>query len=157
MTARVSTSFFHMPCFKALKKRANQGGAGRDRVGKTTGSALWKTSGISRRKKKNGRKIKCEPTCVILNSVKKVGNPFFVRGDHKPKTDESINTSYSFSFSLFFYFYIFTQIKIHKLKMVASRPGSPYTGGRPSSSNSVHTKVEEDLHEFAGIDYDKVI
>lgn len=41
--------------------------------------------------------------------------------------------------------------------MVASRPGSPYTGGRPSSANSVHTKVEEDLHEFAGIDYDKVI
>jgi hypothetical protein len=40
--------------------------------------------------------------------------------------------------------------------MVASRPGSPYTGGRPSSANSVHTKVEEDLHEFAGIDYDKV-
>lgn len=40
--------------------------------------------------------------------------------------------------------------------MVASRPGSPYTGGRPISSNSVHTKVEEDLHEFAGIDYDKV-
>lgn len=41
--------------------------------------------------------------------------------------------------------------------MVASRPGSPYTGGRPQSSNSVHTKVEEDLYEFAGIDYDKVI
>lgn len=40
--------------------------------------------------------------------------------------------------------------------MVSSRPGSPYTGGRPSSANSVHTKVEEDLHEFAGIDYDKV-
>lgn len=40
--------------------------------------------------------------------------------------------------------------------MVASRPGSPYTGGRPSSANSVHTKVEEDLHEYAGIDYDKV-
>lgn len=40
--------------------------------------------------------------------------------------------------------------------MVVSRPGSPYTGGRPSSANSVHTKVEEDLHEFAGIDYDKV-
>jgi phosphoenolpyruvate carboxykinase (ATP) len=40
--------------------------------------------------------------------------------------------------------------------MVASRPGSPYTGGRPQSSNSVHTKIEEELHEFAGIDYDKV-
>lgn len=39
--------------------------------------------------------------------------------------------------------------------MVASRPGSPYTGGRPISSAS-HTKIEEDLHEFAGIDYDKV-
>lgn len=39
--------------------------------------------------------------------------------------------------------------------MVASRPGSPYTG-RPASSGSVHTKVEEELHEVAGIDYDKV-
>jgi phosphoenolpyruvate carboxykinase (ATP) len=39
--------------------------------------------------------------------------------------------------------------------MVASRPGSPYTG-RPASSHSVHTKVEEELHEYAGIDYDKV-
>jgi phosphoenolpyruvate carboxykinase (ATP) len=39
--------------------------------------------------------------------------------------------------------------------MVASRPGSPYTG-RPASSGSVHTKVEEELHEYAGIDYDKV-
>ena len=39
--------------------------------------------------------------------------------------------------------------------MVASpRPGSPF--GRPSSSAS-RTKVEEDLHEYAGIDYDKVI
>lgn len=45
---------------------------------------------------------------------------------------------------------------INNNKMVSSRPGSPYTGGRPSSANSVHTKVEEDLHEFAGIDYDKV-
>ncbi|GAA5804605.1 phosphoenolpyruvate carboxykinase [ATP] [Helicostylum pulchrum] len=40
--------------------------------------------------------------------------------------------------------------------MVASRPGSPYSGGRPSSANSVITKLEEDLYEFAGIDYDKV-
>lgn len=40
--------------------------------------------------------------------------------------------------------------------MVTSRPGSPYTGYRPASANSVHTKVEEDLHEYAGIDYDKV-
>ncbi|KAI9356633.1 phosphoenolpyruvate carboxykinase [ATP] [Pilaira anomala] len=40
--------------------------------------------------------------------------------------------------------------------MVASRPGSPYTGGRPASANSVITKLEEDLFEFAGIDYDKV-
>jgi hypothetical protein len=39
--------------------------------------------------------------------------------------------------------------------MVASRPGSPYIG-RPTSSNSTHTKVEEELHELAGIDYDKV-
>lgn len=45
---------------------------------------------------------------------------------------------------------------ISYITMVASRPGSPYTGGRPSSANSVHTKVEEDLHEFAGIDYYKV-
>ena len=37
--------------------------------------------------------------------------------------------------------------------MVGSRPGSPF--GRPSSSAS-HTKVEEELHEYAGIDYDKV-
>ncbi|KAI7872137.1 phosphoenolpyruvate carboxykinase [ATP] [Spinellus fusiger] len=35
-----------------------------------------------------------------------------------------------------------------------SRPSSPF--GRPGSSNSVHTKVEEELHEAAGIDYDKV-
>lgn len=34
---------------------------------------------------------------------------------------------------------------------MVSRPGSP----RPSSSAS-HTKVEEELHEVAGIDYDKV-
>lgn len=40
--------------------------------------------------------------------------------------------------------------------MVSSRPGSPYTGGRPFSANTTHTKVEEDLHEHAGIDYDKV-
>jgi phosphoenolpyruvate carboxykinase (ATP) len=40
--------------------------------------------------------------------------------------------------------------------MVSSRPGSPYTGGRPSSANTTHTKIEEDLHEHAGIDYDKV-
>lgn len=40
--------------------------------------------------------------------------------------------------------------------MVASRPGSPYTGGRPQSANSVLTKAEEELYEFAGIDYDKV-
>lgn len=37
------------------------------------------------------------------------------------------------------------------------RPGSP---GRPGSSRlgspAVHTKVEEDLHTMAGIDYDKV-
>jgi hypothetical protein len=39
--------------------------------------------------------------------------------------------------------------------MVASRPGSPYIG-RPTSSSSTHTKVEEELHELAGIDYDKV-
>lgn len=36
------------------------------------------------------------------------------------------------------------------------RPGSP---GRPGSSRpgspGVHTKVEEDLHTMAGIDYDK--
>ncbi|KAI7867123.1 phosphoenolpyruvate carboxykinase [ATP] [Spinellus fusiger] len=39
--------------------------------------------------------------------------------------------------------------------MVAfNRPSSPF--GRPGSSNSVHTKVEEELHEAAGIDYDKV-
>lgn len=37
--------------------------------------------------------------------------------------------------------------------MVASRPGSSF--GRPASSGS-HTKVEEELHEMAGIDYDKV-
>ncbi|KAI8389255.1 phosphoenolpyruvate carboxykinase [ATP] [Blakeslea trispora] len=37
------------------------------------------------------------------------------------------------------------------------RPGSPYRPGssRPGSSG-VHTKVEEDLHTMAGIDYDKV-
>lgn len=38
------------------------------------------------------------------------------------------------------------------------RPGSPAT--RPGSSRpgspGVHTKVEEDLHTMAGIDYDKV-
>lgn len=39
--------------------------------------------------------------------------------------------------------------------MGATRPGSPYHG-RPISSTSVHTKVEEELHEYAGIDYDKV-
>lgn len=37
------------------------------------------------------------------------------------------------------------------------RPASP---GRPGSSRpgspGVHTKVEEDLHTMAGIDYDKV-
>lgn len=40
------------------------------------------------------------------------------------------------------------------------RPGSPYRpgspAGRPHSSGSMHTKVEEELHEMAGIDYDKV-
>lgn len=40
--------------------------------------------------------------------------------------------------------------------MVASpRPGSPL--GRPGSSASTRSKVEEELHEYAGIDYDKVI
>jgi phosphoenolpyruvate carboxykinase (ATP) len=40
--------------------------------------------------------------------------------------------------------------------MVASpRPGSPFHG-RPVSSSSTHTKVEEELHDVAGIDYDKV-
>ncbi|CDH49300.1 phosphoenolpyruvate carboxykinase [Lichtheimia corymbifera JMRC:FSU:9682] len=39
--------------------------------------------------------------------------------------------------------------------MVASpRPGSPL--GRPGSSASTRSKVEEELHEYAGIDYDKV-
>lgn len=35
------------------------------------------------------------------------------------------------------------------------RPGSP-GGRRPMSSSSAHTRVEEELHEMAGIDYDKV-
>ncbi|ORZ20581.1 phosphoenolpyruvate carboxykinase [ATP] [Absidia repens] len=39
--------------------------------------------------------------------------------------------------------------------MASPRPGSPYHG-RPSSSSSIHTKVEEELHDVAGIDYDKV-
>lgn len=46
------------------------------------------------------------------------------------------------------------------LVMTAHRIGSPYRpgspGGRPQSSSSLHTKVEEELHEMAGIDYDKV-
>lgn len=46
---------------------------------------------------------------------------------------------------------------IYILQMTAGyRPGSP---GRPGSSRpgspGVHTKVEEDLHTMAGIDYDK--
>ncbi|KAG2226888.1 hypothetical protein INT45_010167 [Circinella minor] len=45
--------------------------------------------------------------------------------------------------------------------MTAFRPGSPYRPGspggrRPQSASSVHTKVEEELHEMAGIDFDKV-
>lgn len=38
------------------------------------------------------------------------------------------------------------------------RPGSPARPGssRPGSPG-VHTKVEEDLHTMAGIDYDKVL
>lgn len=40
------------------------------------------------------------------------------------------------------------------------RPGSPAgrPGSRPNSPrpNTPHTKVEEDLHNMAGIDYDKV-
>lgn len=44
--------------------------------------------------------------------------------------------------------------------MTAHRIGSPYRpgspAGRPQSSSSLHTKVEEELHEMAGIDYDKV-
>jgi hypothetical protein len=57
--------------------------------------------------------------------------------------------SLSFSFSL---------LKRYSTKMTAGyRPGSPARLGssRPGSPG-VHTKVEEDLHNMAGIDYDKV-
>jgi phosphoenolpyruvate carboxykinase (ATP) len=36
------------------------------------------------------------------------------------------------------------------------RPGSSRPGSRPGSPYQ-HTKVEEELHTMAGIDYDKVI
>jgi hypothetical protein len=63
-------------------------------------------------------------------------------------------------FSSSFLFSSLKRTRFYKTNIMAAgyRPGSPAT--RPGSSRpgspGVHTKVEEDLHTMAGIDYDKV-
>lgn len=58
-----------------------------------------------------------------------------------------------FFIGFIFFFPAFSSLRPTMSNAASYRPGSP--GGRPHSSSS-HTKVEEELHEMAGIDYDKV-